>query len=74
MARALYAIRMDDRIDSSKPNVIKDVRRRMGITQAALAARLHVHQTTIMRWERRQRRPHPAIEQAALELLVEAGR
>ena len=41
------------------PNEIKDLRKRMGLTQVQLAQKLHVSFATLNRWERGHNKPLP---------------
>ena len=56
------------RMDGS---AIRQLRRRLGITQRQLADRLNVDQGTISRWERGVEGPRPAREAALRDMLME---
>jgi transcriptional regulator with XRE-family HTH domain len=43
------------------PEAIKDLRRRLGLTQESLAALIGVDHATIWRWERGRTRPLPVF-------------
>lgn len=49
---------------SMVPEEIKTLRRKLGLTQAALAARLGCRQGTVSDWERGIRKPQPVFVRA----------
>lgn len=51
---------------------LRRVRRRLGLTQVALAGRLAVTPTTVARWERGERRITPAMERLVRLAAAEA--
>lgn len=51
-------------------DLIRELRRRLGLTQGQLAELLHVDQGTISRWERGVESPRPARREALSKLLL----
>ena len=52
-------------------DLIRELRRRLGLTQRQLAERMHVDQGTISRWERGIESPRPARRAALNDLLLQ---
>jgi len=55
------------------PDLIKEIRTKLELTQEHLAQRVGVTFSTINNWEKGNRTPHPFLFQKLLELAEEAG-
>jgi len=55
------------------PDLIKELRDKLGLTQEQFAQKVGVTFSTINNWEKGTRTPHPFLFQKLLELAEEAG-
>jgi len=55
------------------PNLVKDLRNKLGLTQEQFAQKVGVTFSTINNWEKGTRTPHPFLFQRLIEIAEEAG-
>ena len=55
------------------PDLMKELRGKLGLTQEQFAQRVGVTFSTINNWEKGSRTPHPFLFQRLLEMAEEAG-
>jgi DNA-binding XRE family transcriptional regulator len=55
------------------PNLIKELRDKLDLTQEQFAQKVGVTFSTINNWEKGNRQPHPFLFQRLLEMAEEAG-
>lgn len=55
------------------PNLIKELRDKLGLTQEQFAQKVGVTFSTINNWEKGTRTPHPFLFQKLIEMAEEAG-
>ena len=55
------------------PDLVKDLRNKLGLTQEQFAQKVGVTFSTINNWEKGTRTPHPFLFQRLIEIAEEAG-
>ncbi len=71
--RSALRTKRSSRRPTSGENIVRDLRREIGLSQAELAKRLGVHPMTVSKWERDVAKPSPTVILALEKLRDQRG-